>query len=96
MSGLARYYDPTRVNSTVYYALKHREGNILVALSGPTDKLRQARSLLDGRHLLDRPGSGLRRPPRMATAECSPVFLRSRSRLVAEPVGTIRYRIRSR
>ncbi len=52
-SGL-RYYDPTRVNSTVYYALKHREGNILLALSGPTDKLRQAKTLLDGKHLVDR------------------------------------------
>ena len=48
-----RYYDPVRVNSSVYYALKHREGNILVALSGPTNRLRQAKSLLDGRHLTD-------------------------------------------
>jgi hypothetical protein len=51
-SGL-RYYDPQRVNSTVYYALKHREGNILVSLAGPTGKLRQAKSRLDGRRLAD-------------------------------------------
>jgi len=38
-SGL-RYYDGFRLFPTLYYALKHRESNALVTLSGPTDKLR--------------------------------------------------------
>lgn len=45
------YYDNPRLNSTVYYALKHREANILVAMSGPTDRLQVARSILDGSQL---------------------------------------------
>jgi hypothetical protein len=46
-------YYSSRIDSTVYYALKHREANILVALAGPTDKLRVAKSLLDGNRLMD-------------------------------------------
>lgn len=38
-SGL-RYFDNFRLSPTLYYALKHREGNIIVALSGPTDRLK--------------------------------------------------------
>jgi hypothetical protein len=38
-SGL-RYFDNFRLSPTTFYALKHRESNIIVALSGPTDKLR--------------------------------------------------------
>jgi hypothetical protein len=37
-AGGIRYYDPT-LNPTLYYALKHREGNTLISLSGPTNKL---------------------------------------------------------
>jgi hypothetical protein len=48
------YYDSPRLNSTVYYALKHREANILVGLSGPTNKLRQSKSILDGAQLLEK------------------------------------------
>jgi hypothetical protein len=38
-SGL-RYYDGFRLFPTLYYALKHRESNAVVTLSGPTDRLR--------------------------------------------------------
>jgi hypothetical protein len=38
-SGL-RYFDNFRINPTLYYALKHREGNLLVTLSGPSDRLK--------------------------------------------------------
>jgi hypothetical protein len=38
-SGL-RYFDNFRLSPTTYYALKHRESNIIVALTGPTDALR--------------------------------------------------------
>lgn len=48
------YYDSPRLNSTVYYALKHREANILVGLSGPTNKLRQSKSILDGAQLFEK------------------------------------------
>jgi hypothetical protein len=37
-SGL-RYYDGFRLFPTTYYALKHREGNSLLTLSGPVDRL---------------------------------------------------------
>lgn len=37
-SGL-RYYDGFRLSPTVYYALKHRESNIIASLSGPSDKV---------------------------------------------------------
>ena len=46
-------YYSNRIDSTVYYALKHREANILVALAGPVDKLRVAKSLLNGDRLMD-------------------------------------------
>ena len=35
-----RYYDGFRQVLTVYYALKHREGNNIWAFAGPTDKLK--------------------------------------------------------
>lgn len=38
-SGL-RYYDGFQISPTLYYALKHREANFLVTLSGPTNMLR--------------------------------------------------------
>ncbi|MGH8590434.1 MAG: cytochrome c3 family protein [Gammaproteobacteria bacterium] len=38
-SGL-RYFDNFRLSPTTFYALKHRESNVIVALSGPTDALR--------------------------------------------------------
>ena len=46
------YYN-NRIDSTVYYALKHREANILVSLTGPVERLRVAKSLLNGDRLLD-------------------------------------------
>jgi predicted CXXCH cytochrome family protein len=46
-------YYSNRIDSTVYYALKHREANILVALSGPLEKLHIPKSLLNGERLLD-------------------------------------------
>ena len=49
VSGLS-YYNG-KINSTLYYALKHREANILVAISGPTNKLALAKSVLDGAKL---------------------------------------------
>lgn len=42
-SGL-RYYNGFTLFSTLYYALKHREGLMAVALIGPTDKLKTAQS----------------------------------------------------
>ncbi len=44
-SGL-HYLDLT-LNPTLYYALKHREGNMLFALSGPTDKLKNPLDTID-------------------------------------------------
>jgi hypothetical protein len=38
-SGL-RYYDGFQISPTLYYALKHREANLLVTLSGPINMLR--------------------------------------------------------
>src|SRR4029453_5106404 len=38
-SGL-RYYDGFRLFPTTYYALKHRESNLLLTPSGPTDRLK--------------------------------------------------------
>ena len=52
VSGLG-YYNG-KIGSTVYYALKHREANILVAVSGPTNKLGLAKSVLDGARLQDK------------------------------------------
>ena len=46
-------YYSSRIDSTVYYALKHREANILVALAGPLEKLRVPKSILNGERLLD-------------------------------------------
>jgi hypothetical protein len=46
VSGL-RYYDGFRLNPTLYYALKHRESNLLVTLSGPTDRLKIPTRLID-------------------------------------------------
>jgi hypothetical protein len=42
-----RYYDGFRLFPTTYYALKHRESNLLVTLSGPTDTLRTPRTIVD-------------------------------------------------
>ncbi len=44
-SGL-RYFDNFRISPTTYYALKHRESNMLVALSGPTDRLRTPETVI--------------------------------------------------
>lgn len=38
-SGL-RYFDNFRLSPTTFYALKHRESNIIVAMTGPTNALR--------------------------------------------------------
>jgi predicted CXXCH cytochrome family protein len=46
-------YYSSRIDSTVYYALKHREANILVALAGPLEKLHVPKSILNGERLLD-------------------------------------------
>ena len=43
-SGL-RYYD-INIRTTLYYALKHREGNMILTMSGPTDKLRVPQSVV--------------------------------------------------
>jgi hypothetical protein len=42
-----RYYDGFRLNPTLYYALKHRESNILLTVSGPTDKLKVPTNIID-------------------------------------------------
>jgi hypothetical protein len=42
-SGL-RYYDGFRQVLELYYAMKHREGNMLVNVSGPVDQLRRVRN----------------------------------------------------
>src|SRR5205823_7786404 len=36
-TGGLRYYDGFQISPTLYYALKHREANFLVTLSGPTN-----------------------------------------------------------
>jgi hypothetical protein len=46
-SGL-RYYDGFRLFPTTYYALKHREGNLIVTLSGPADRLKTPTQTVDG------------------------------------------------
>jgi len=46
-SGL-RYFDNFRINPTLFYALKHREGNMLLTLSGPTDRLKNSSQVLEG------------------------------------------------
>lgn len=43
-----RYFDGFRLEMTTYYALKHREGNSFVTLSGPLDKLRVPRAITGG------------------------------------------------
>ncbi|MCU0685852.1 MAG: hypothetical protein MUF34_27025 [Polyangiaceae bacterium] len=45
-SGL-RYLDIVRVSTQLYYAIKHREANLLVALSGPVDRLRTPQTVVD-------------------------------------------------
>jgi hypothetical protein len=45
-SGL-RYVDTFRLSTYLYYALKHRESNVLVALSGPVDRLRTPQTVVD-------------------------------------------------
>lgn len=42
-----RYYDGFRLFPTLYYALKHRESNLLVSLSGPTSLLRTPQTTVD-------------------------------------------------
>jgi hypothetical protein len=49
-SGL-RYYDGFRNLLTLYYALKHREGNMLWNFQGPTDKLKQSHHLVPSNDL---------------------------------------------
>jgi hypothetical protein len=44
-SGL-RYLDQT-IQTRLYYALKHRESNVLFVLSGPTDQLRTPQTVVD-------------------------------------------------
>jgi predicted CXXCH cytochrome family protein len=46
-SGL-RYYNGFALFPTLYYALKHREGLMAVALLGPTDRLKTARTTVGG------------------------------------------------
>lgn len=45
-AGGLHYFDPA-VSPTLYYALKHREGNMLVTLSGPTNKLKNITNTVD-------------------------------------------------
>ncbi len=45
-SGL-RYVDTLRISTFLYYALRHRESNMLVALSGPVDRLRTPKTVFD-------------------------------------------------
>ena len=42
-----RYYDGFRLSPTMYYALKHRESNLLVTLSGPASQLRTPHTTVD-------------------------------------------------
>lgn len=42
-----RYFDGFSLEMTTYYALKHREGNSFVTLSGPIDKVRVPRAFTD-------------------------------------------------
>ncbi|MGH7896492.1 MAG: hypothetical protein ACREQQ_00950 [Candidatus Binatia bacterium] len=50
-SGL-QYYDGIRLGVTTYYAMKHREANLIVSLSGPTDRLRTPRATVGAEQLL--------------------------------------------
>ncbi len=49
-SGL-RYYD-INLQTTLYYALKHRESNMVLAMSGPTDDLRVPQTVVSGNQFL--------------------------------------------
>jgi hypothetical protein len=42
-----RYYDGFRLFPTLYYALKHRESNLVVSLSGPTNEFRTPHTTVD-------------------------------------------------
>lgn len=53
-SGL-RYVDFS-INSTLYYALKHREGNVLLSMAGPTNKLKNSSAVVDPATLLSGQG----------------------------------------
>ena len=54
VSGL-RYYDGFQISPTLYYALKHREANFLVTLSGPTNLFRTPVTIINTSQAL---GSG--------------------------------------
>jgi hypothetical protein len=45
-SGL-HYYDGFRLEPTLYYALKHREANMILALDGPVDRIRVPSRTID-------------------------------------------------
>lgn len=49
-SGL-RYYD-INLQTTLFYALKHRESNMVLAMSGPTDKLQVPQTVVSGAQFL--------------------------------------------
>lgn len=52
-----RYYDGFQQLLTLYYALKHREGNPIWAFSGPTDKVRLSRHVVETNDFLFNSGS---------------------------------------
>lgn len=47
VDGGLRYLDLFRISTFLYYSLKHRESNLLVALSGPVDRLRTPQTVVD-------------------------------------------------
>ncbi len=51
-----RYYDGFRLSPTLYYVLKHRESNLLLSLSGPTDQLRTPHTTVDISQFFSSPG----------------------------------------
>jgi hypothetical protein len=44
-AGGIRYWDPS-LNAVLYYALKHREANMVLGISGPTDKIQQPKGVV--------------------------------------------------
>jgi hypothetical protein len=54
-----RYYDGFRNLLTLYYALKHREGNTIWAFSGPTDKVKYSNHVVTDFAFLTMSGSGI-------------------------------------
>jgi hypothetical protein len=73
-----RYWDPT-IDAVRYYALKHREANMLVTISGPTNLVREPKTTV--------PGEDLFLPQTIATTVANDGF--SSTVIFVPPIGEI-------